>query len=99
MLCFVYFFRQQIEDFKEEISKNEKQLKIQIVTAEEQSHSNYIKMRAAVRECEEHKREKEIYRKRLLDIDMSPQFKKSSRTESPISNDKSSLFMLHCILA
>ncbi|XP_057316661.1 uncharacterized protein LOC130657669 isoform X2 [Hydractinia symbiolongicarpus] len=77
----------QVQDLKDEIVKNEKDLKEQISSAEEQSHNSYIKMRTAVRECDEHKREKEIYRKRLLDIDMSPQFKKSS---TPLSSKTSS---------
>lgn len=77
----------QVQDLKDEIAKNEKVLKEQISAAEEQSHNSYIKMRTAVRECDEHKREKEIYRKRLLDIDMSPQFKKTS---TPLSSKTSS---------
>lgn len=91
-----------MQDLKDEIVKNEKVLKEQISAAEEQSHNSYIKMRTAVRECDEHKREKEIYRKRLLDIDMSPQFKKTStplssktsseRAVSPTNSNKSSEF-------
>lgn len=90
--------RKQIEDLKEEIINNERDSKQKISAVEEQAHSNYIKMRTALRECEEHKREKEIYRKRLLDIDVSPQFKKSTvnsvkaaseRAASPTNSNKS----------
>ena len=56
-------------------------------------------MRTATRECEEHKREKEVYRKRLLDIDMSKSVAKTStplsskagsdRAQSPVNSNKS----------
>lgn len=83
-----------------EIENNEKQYKQQISSLEEQVHSNYVKMRTAVRECDEHKREKEVYRKRLLDIDMSktsiaksstPLSSKagSDRAQSPNNSSKS----------
>lgn len=85
----------RIEELKEEILNNDRQSKQQISSSEEQAHNNYIKMRSAQRECDEHKREKEIYRKRLLDIDVSPQFKKSTtpvkgdRVPSPSTSNKS----------
>lgn len=79
----------QIDDLKEEIISNEKQFKTQVASIEEESHANYLKMRTATRECEEHKREKEIYRKKLLDNDMQPLNKASSNTNTSLSANAS----------
>ena len=92
-----FFYRKRVEDLESEIESNEKQSKQQIASLEEQVHANYVKMRTASRECDEHKREKEVYRKRLLDIDMTktksstPVGSKpgSDRANSPTNSNKS----------
>lgn len=68
----------QINELKDELESNEKSFKQQVSTLEEESHANYLKMRTASRECEEHKREKEIYRKKLLENDLKPLHKNQS---------------------
>lgn len=89
--------------------KNEKEYKQQIASLEEQVHSNYVKMRTAIRECDEHKREKEVYRKRLLDIDVPKSFSAKSSTPlgskagseravSPTNSNKSSEFVAFATL-
>ena len=107
-LDFCFLSRTRVEDLEREIENNEKQYKQQICSLEEQVHGNYVKMRTAIRECDEHKREKEVYRKRLLDIDMSktsvaksstPLSSKagSDRAHSPNNNSKSRTF-LYCVI-
>ena len=75
-------------DLEKEIENNEKQYKQQISSLEEQVHGNYVKMRTAIRECDEHKREKEVYRKRLLDIDMT---KSTAKSSTPLSSKAGSM--------
>jgi len=99
-----FFYRKRVEDLESEIESNAKQYKQQIASLEEQVHANYVKMRSASRECDEHKREKEVYRKRLLDIDVTktksstPLASKagSDRANSPTNSNKSCMYLIVC---